>query len=115
MKNKPLMNALPSCLRAASTGLILAVITLLFCQGLGIVFGLNEDSIKSRLNADAAEVLGTIYKGDKVASKAVVDKSLVYMQRAHLHAVDLCLLRSQSSSWFSHGCWQTVGMKHGHE
>lgn len=67
-------------------GLILAVFTLLFGQGLGIVFGLNEDSIKSRLKADAAEVLATIYKGDKVASKAVVDKSWTYMKRAHLHA-----------------------------
>lgn len=53
---------------------------------MGIVFGLNEDVIKSRLNADAAEVLGTIYKDDNAAAKAVVDKSWNYMQRAHLHA-----------------------------
>lgn len=53
---------------------------------MGIVFGLNEDIIKSRLNADAAEVEATIYKGDMIASKAVIDKSWNYMQRAHLHA-----------------------------
>jgi uncharacterized membrane protein YebE (DUF533 family) len=67
-------------------GLLLAVFTILFGQGMGIVFGLNEDLIKSRLKADAAEVQGTIYKDDMVASKAVVDKSWNYMQRAHLHA-----------------------------
>ena len=65
---------------------MLAVLTILFGQGMGIVFGLNEDMIKSRLKADAAEVQGTIYQDDKAASKAVVDKSWTYMKRAHLHA-----------------------------
>lgn len=73
-------------LRAASVGLLLSVLTILFGQGLGIVFGLNEDVIKSRLKADAVEVQSTIYKDDKIAMKAVVDKSWNYMQRAHLHA-----------------------------
>lgn len=73
-------------LRAASLGLVLAVLTILFGQGLGIVFGLNEDSIKSRLKASAAEVRDTVYKGNDAAIKAVQDKSWVYMQRAHLHA-----------------------------
>jgi len=73
-------------LKAASVGLLLAVLTILFGQGMGIVFGLNEDIIKSRLKADAAEVRKTIYKDDQIASKAVVDKSWNYMQRAHLHA-----------------------------
>ncbi|MEZ5329386.1 MAG: hypothetical protein R3F19_30425 [Verrucomicrobiales bacterium] len=53
---------------------------------MGIVFGLNEDLIKGRLKSDAAAVQETIYKEDAVASKAVVDKSWNYMQRAHLHA-----------------------------
>lgn len=78
--------SLPSNLRAASVGLTLAILTLLFGQGMGIVFGLNEDLIKARLKADATEVQETIYQGDSVASKAVVDKSWRYMQRAHLHA-----------------------------
>jgi len=67
-------------------GLVLAILTILFGQGMGIVFGLNEDSIKSRLKADAAEVQQTVYKDDRAASKAVVDKSWTYMKRAHLHA-----------------------------
>jgi len=43
-------------LSSASVGLMLAVSTLLFAQGMGIVFGLDEDLIKSRLKADASEV-----------------------------------------------------------
>jgi hypothetical protein len=65
---------------------VLADFTILFGQGMGIVFGLNEDLIKSRLKSDAAEVQTTIYKDDQVASKAVTDKSWNYMQRAHMHA-----------------------------
>lgn len=80
------MHSLPSNLRAASAGLVLAILTILFGQGMGIVFGLNEDSIKSRLKANATDVQSTIYKGDTIASKAVIDKSWNYMQRAHLHA-----------------------------
>ncbi len=79
-------HSLQSNLRAASVGLILAILTLLFGQGMGIVFGLNEDAIKSRLKADAAEVQETIYQNDEIASKAIIDKPWNYMQRAHLHA-----------------------------
>jgi hypothetical protein len=66
--------------------LLLAVTTLLFGFGLGIVFGLNEDAIKSRLTASAAAVHESVYQGDDAAAKAVLDKSWTYMQRAHLHA-----------------------------
>lgn len=75
-----------SRLRIASLGLIFAVITLLFGQGMGIVFGLNEESIKGRLKTSATEVRDTVYKGDAASLKAVLDKSWAYMQRAHLHA-----------------------------
>lgn len=78
--------SLTASLRTASLGLALAVLTLLFGQGLGIVFGLNEDAIKSRLKSSASEVRDTVYMGDDAAIKAVLDKSWVYMQRAHLHA-----------------------------
>lgn len=73
-------------LRPALPGLLLAVTTLLFGFGLGIVFGLNEDAIKSRLAASAVAVHESVYQGDSAAGKAVLDKSWVYMQRAHLHA-----------------------------
>ncbi len=86
MTANPSSYSIHSNLRAASAGMLLAVLTILFGQGMGIVFGLNEDLIKSRLNADAAEVQGTVYQNDVSASKAVIDKSWNYMQRAHLHA-----------------------------
>lgn len=86
MKIEPSTHFLTSNMRAASAGLVLAILTILFGQGLGIVFGLNEDAIKSHLKGEAAEVQETIYQGDLIASKAVVDKSWTYMKRAHLHA-----------------------------
>ena len=86
MKTDYISTSLTSSLRAAWVGLTLAVLTILFGQGMGVVFGLNEDSIKSRLKASAAEGRETIYKRDDAAIKAVLDKSWVYMQRAHLHA-----------------------------
>lgn len=86
LKTEQSTRSLTSNIRAASIGLMLAILTILFGQGMGIVFGLNEDAIKSRLKADAAGVQATIYQNDGVAAKAVVDKSWNYMQRAHLHA-----------------------------
>jgi hypothetical protein len=78
--------SLTANLRAASLGFVLAVLTILYGQGMGIVFGLNEDVIESRLKASPAEVRDSVYKGNYAAIKAVLDKSWSYMQRAHLHA-----------------------------
>ena len=73
-------------LRPALPGLFFAVLTLLFGFGLGIAFGLDEDAIKSRLKSSAADARQTVYRGDDAAIKALLEKSWVYMQRAHLHA-----------------------------
>ena len=73
-------------LRAALPGLLFAIVTLLFGYTMGVVFGLNEDLIKSRLAASADAVTATVYHGDSTAVKAVLSKSWTYMQRAHLHA-----------------------------
>ena len=86
MKPEPILETSAFKLRTVSLGLMLAVLTILFGQGMGIVFGLNEDVIKSRLEASATEVSDTIYNGDDAAIKAVLGKSWSYMQRAHLHA-----------------------------
>lgn len=86
MKTNYISESLNSNLRAASLGLVFAVLTILFGQGMGIVFGLNEDAIKNRLKASATEVRDTVYKGDDAAIKVVLDKSWTYMHRAHLHA-----------------------------
>ncbi len=78
-----------AALRPALPGLALAVLTLLFGFGLGGVFGLDEDAIKSRLSASAAAVQASVYQGDHATAQAVVAKSWTYMQRAHLHAGSL--------------------------
>jgi hypothetical protein len=83
-----LRNLDPS-LRAALPGLLLATLTLLFGMGLGVIFGLNEDAIKSRLSAAAAAAPAAVYQQDAAAIKVVLDKSWVYMQRAHLHGGSL--------------------------
>jgi hypothetical protein len=87
--NAPSNNLVTDILRhfhAALPGLLFAVLTLLFGFGLGTVFGLNEEIIKVRLKASATEVRESVYRGDDAAIKTVLDKSWVYMQRAHLHA-----------------------------
>lgn len=76
-------------LRPVLPGLLLATITLLFGFGLGVIFGLNEDAIKSRLSASAAAAPPSVYQQDEAAMNAVLEKSWVYMQRAHLHAGSL--------------------------
>ena len=73
-------------LRPAILGLTLAIITILFGQGMGVVFGVNEDAIKSTLEESARAVKETVYKNDDIAMKAVLTKCWSYMQRAHLHA-----------------------------
>jgi hypothetical protein len=75
-----------SQLRPALPGMFFAALTLLFGFGMGIVFGLNEELIKARLKASATEVRESVYRGDDAAIKPVLEKSWVYMQRAHLHA-----------------------------
>ena len=72
--------------RAVLPGLLLATLTLLLGFGLGVVFGLNEEAITSRLAASAAAAPAAVYHGDAAAMNAVLSKSWAYMQRSHLHA-----------------------------
>ena len=78
------MNAEP--LRPFVPALVLALCAVLLGQGIGVAFGAVEDRMKGALRDDAAAVLATTYAGDEAKAKAVVDKSWVYVQRAHLHA-----------------------------
>jgi hypothetical protein len=73
-------------LRAALPGLFCAVATLLVGYAMGVVFGLNEELIKSRLAAAADNVRSSVYQDNDAAIKAVLAKSWTYIQRAHLHA-----------------------------
>lgn len=99
------LTAIRGQLDPALPGMLFAVLTLIFGFGLGITFGLNEDMIKTRLEASAAEVASSVYGSDEAAIQAVLAKSWKYMQRAHLHAgglgtaaIALILLTSLLSS-----------------
>jgi hypothetical protein len=67
-------------------GLALSILTILLGQFLGIIFGLNEDAVKSQLHTSATAVRDTVYQGDDEAMNKVESKSWTYMKRAHLHA-----------------------------
>ncbi len=73
-------------IRSILTGLLLALLTILYGQGMGIFFGVNEQAIKDRLKASALAVRESVYKNDDAAIKVVLDNSWNYMKRAHLHA-----------------------------
>ncbi|AMW06143.1 hypothetical protein [Gemmatimonas phototrophica] len=73
-------------IRAVLPGLLLATLTLLLGFGLGVVFGLNEEAITSRLAATAAQAPPAVYHGDAAMVQSVLAKSWTYMQRSHLHA-----------------------------
>lgn len=73
-------------LQPALVGLLFATLTLLFGFGFGIVFGLNEDAIKSRLSASAVAVSESVYQDNTEAIDAVLAKSWTYMKRTHLHS-----------------------------
>lgn len=79
-------NCLTPGLRAALTGLLFALLTILYGQGMGIFFGVNEAGIKNQLKASATAVRESVYKNDDAAIKVVLDNSWNYMKRAHLHA-----------------------------
>lgn len=82
----PTLDVLRQLLRPAAVGLLLALLTVLYGQAMGVAFGVNEDAIKSRLKDSAVAVQATAYQGNSDAMKAVLEKSWAYMKRAHLHA-----------------------------
>lgn len=72
-------------LRVVRWGVLLSLLTIFFGFALGGLFGGIEDTLKGRLKNSAAAALDTKYGGDEAKAKAVVDKSWIYLQRAHLH------------------------------
>lgn len=82
----PAQDSASDLVRAVVPGLLLATLTLLLGFGLGVVFGLNEEAITSRLAASAAAAPAAVYHGDAALVKTVLTKSWAYMQRSHLHA-----------------------------
>jgi hypothetical protein len=73
-------------LKTVRVGLILALLSILFGYGIGILFGAAEESLKDGLKASGEAVLGSVYQGDEAALQKVLASSWKYYQRAHLHA-----------------------------
>lgn len=73
-------------LKSLKLGLLLAVLSLVYGFGLGIVFGAAEDSLKGHLKSEGEAALEQVYAGDRTKMEKTVAKSWVYFKRAHLHA-----------------------------
>jgi len=75
-----------SSLRPLRVGILFALLTLLYGFGLGMSFGIGEESIKDHLHQTASAAPTATYGEDEALQKKVEAKSWVYMKRAHLHA-----------------------------
>ena len=75
-----------SAIKTMRAGVSLALLTLLYGFGLGLSFGVAEDSIKGHLHDEAQAVLAQKYGGEQAAADKVSSKSWTYFKRAHLHA-----------------------------
>jgi hypothetical protein len=80
------MNSRVQDCKAVHLGISLALCSVLFSFVLGASFGVFEERIKHNLAASAGKVFDTVYGSDMDRKNAVVSKSWVYLQRAHLHA-----------------------------
>jgi hypothetical protein len=92
-------------IRVVRWGVLLALLSIAFGFTMGALFGAVEGSLKGGLEADGKAALAERYGNDPAALKAVLDKSWVYLQRAHLHgggigavALGLCLLLASLGS-----------------
>ncbi len=67
-------------------GVLLAILTVLYGFGIGIMFAEFEDQVKDSMKEDAASVLDTAYNGDTDFMNSTLSKSMNYLLRAHIHA-----------------------------
>lgn len=72
-------------LRTVRYGVVLALLAIAFGFSMGALFGANEEAMKGQLKSSGEAVLAEKYGGDAAKLKAVLDKSWIYFQRAHLH------------------------------
>ncbi len=67
-------------------GILLALLTIIFGQALGVAFGVFEDAMKGYLKAEGERAFEAVYAGNRGQLDATVTKSWSYFKRAHLHA-----------------------------
>lgn len=66
-------------------GLTLSLLSIFLGFALGGFFGIGEDAMKKRMKASAETVRETVYQGDEETIRKTLEKSWIYVQRAHLH------------------------------
>jgi hypothetical protein len=71
--------------KPVALAIALSLLSILFGFSMGGAFGIAESRMKKLLEDSGAEVLESAYQGDAAAMDAVVAKSWIYFQRAHLH------------------------------
>ncbi len=67
-------------------GILLALLTIVFGQALGVAFGVFEAALKAYLKAEGERAFEAVYAGNRAQLDATVAKSWTYFKRAHLHA-----------------------------
>jgi hypothetical protein len=67
-------------------GVLFAFTSVLFGFILGAVFGIAEDSLKSHLLESSENVFISVYQNNQEEREKVLQKSWIYIKRAHLHA-----------------------------
>lgn len=82
------MNIIQSLI-AMRSGILWALLTIIFGYCLGGAFGGASGDLKGYLKQKAFSVLDTTYSGDAKKTEKVLDKSWTYLKRSHLHASGL--------------------------
>jgi hypothetical protein len=67
-------------------GILLALVAILFGGSLGLTFGCCEEDIKGFLKIQADSVSQEKYGGVQEKIDKVINKSWIYLKRAHLHS-----------------------------
>lgn len=67
-------------------GILIAMIAILFGGSMGLSFGCCEDDVKGFLKSQADSVFQEKYGGIQDKKDKVVNKSWIYVKRAHLHS-----------------------------
>lgn len=79
-------SALRSHLRPTVFGLIFSLLSILFGQGLGVLFGAVESDLKANLKARAEQAPAQVYADNPEKKAKALSKAWAYVKRAHMHA-----------------------------
>lgn len=85
MKSSQIQFASTKCRKMVHLGVVFALVSILFGFGVGIIFGVAEDSVKNILAESADLVYDEFYLNNQDKRSEVLSKSWSYLKRAHMH------------------------------